>query len=242
MTPRRIILASSAVLALLVTGCGRHRPDWGRGWSHRGGRGGTMGMRGGMMGMHGGMMGMRGGMMGARGGMMSMQDPIARLLDHQAVLHLTGAQVNSLIGIDDKLQADNRPIRERMSGWHMTRSGGRRTFWGGQKKPDSAQMAANMAARKVIHDSMTTVMRAIRENNWRAMSAAYAVLNADQINTAAQFESRGGPGMDGQRVLISRFRGGQADGPPGPSGSGGFNRGRGMMRGGGGGSEPPGND
>jgi hypothetical protein len=228
MTSRRIALLSLAALALLVTACGRRRPDWGRERSDRDGRGGPGGN---MMFMRGGMM----GMMGRPGG-----DPIARLLDHQAALHLTSAQVNGLIAIDDKLQADNRPIRQRMSSWHMAhpqwggRGGG---FFGGRNKPDSAQMASMMAAHEAMHDSMTTVMRSIRENSWRATSAAYALLNADQINTAAQLESRGGPGMDGERVLISRFRGGDGGGPPGP---GGFQRGRGMMRGPGGGpSQPP---
>ena len=232
MTTRRLIFASLAVLALVAMGCGRNRPTWGRGrsgWSHRDGRGGP----------GDNVMFMRGGMMGPHGGMMAMEDPIARLLDHQAALHLTSAQVNSLIAIDDKLQADNRPIRERMSGWRMMPRGeGRRSMFGGRSEPDSAQMAAFMAARKAMHDSMTTVMRAIRENNWRATSAAYALLNADQINIASQFESRGGPGMGGERVLMSRFRGG----PSGPGESSGFNRGRGMMRGGGGASQPPGND
>jgi hypothetical protein len=188
-------------------------------------------MRDGMGGMHGGMMGMT-----------AMQDPIARLLDHQAALHLTSAQVNNLIAIDDKLQADNRPIRQRMSSWHMAPGERReRGFFGGRNKPDSAQIAAMMTARQAMHDSMTSVMRAIRENNWRATSAAYALLNADQINTAAQLE-RGGPGMDGNRVFISRFAG-PGGGPPSP---GGFQRGRGMMRGPGGGdrglSEPPGDE
>ena len=81
MTTRRFAFALCAVIALAVTACGGprfgHRHARG-GWFQRGeGRGGWEG---------------RDGPMG-HGGMMAMQDPIARLLDHQADLRLTTAQV-----------------------------------------------------------------------------------------------------------------------------------------------------
>ena len=58
------------------------------------------------------------------------------------------------------------------------------------KKPDSAQIAM----MRTMHDSAMTVMRSVRETNWRAQSTAYAVLTPDQLASAAQLESRGGSG------------------------------------------------
>jgi hypothetical protein len=179
-----------------------------------------------------------GGMMG----MMAMQDPIARLLDHQADLRLTSAQVNSLIAIDDKLQADNRPMRERLAGWGRSMRGAMGSG-DDRKKPDSAQMAM----MRTMHDSAMTVMRSVRENNWRAQSAAYAVLTPDQLTSAAQLGARGGDGRGPMGGGGPRGGMGAGAGPQGPGGAagrggmpGGFSGRRGMMRGGPGG--PPNGD
>jgi len=225
MMPRRIALALGAVLALTVTACGRPGFGHGRarmGWFQRGG------MRG------------RGGPPGHR--MMAMQDPIARMLDHQADLKLTTAQVNNLIAIDDKLLADNSPMRQKLAGWRGSMGQNRRD--GNRQKPDSAQMAK----RRTMHDSAMTVFRSIRENNWRATSAAYALLTPDQLTTAAQLQSRGRGGRgggSGPGGFMSRGGMGPGGGPPGAGGGrpgmpgGGYNR-RGMMMRGGPGQPPTG--
>ncbi len=218
MTPRRFAFASCALLALLVTACGR--PGFGHrhgrmAWSQRGGGGG------------------RGGS-GGRG--MMMQDPIARLLDHQADLKLTTAQVNNLITIDDKLQADNSPMRQKLSGWRGSMGRGGRGGRGDRQKPDSAQMSVHKAMR----DSAMTVFRSIRENNWRATSAAYAILTPDQLTTAAQLQSRARMGGGGPGGFMSRGGMGQGGGPGGgPGGMPGYSR-RGMMMRGGPGRPPTG--
>ena len=210
MTPRRFLFALGAVLALTITACGRFGFGHERGkdrWSHRGSRGG-------------------------RGMMVMQQDPVARLLDRQAALRLTPAQVTSLIAIDDKLQTDNRPMHQRLAGW-MQSSGMRGSRE--RSKPDSAQMAM----RSTMRDSMMTVFRSIRENNWRATSAAYAVLTQEQLQTAAQLES------PMNMLFRTRFGGpggfGPGGGPAGGRGMGGRPMGPGgSRRGMGDGGAPPG--
>jgi len=149
--------------------------------------------------------------------MMAMRDPIARLLDRQADLRLTTAQVNSLITIDDKLQGDNRPLRQRLAGWRGSMGRGDMRNAGDRKRPDSAQMAA----MRTMHDSAMTVFRTMRENAWRAQSAAYAVLTPEQLATAAQLESRDGGGgfwLSGAGGRAGPRGGMDADGGPGGGG------------------------
>ena len=214
MTLRQTISVLSIVLLPFTSAaCGRH----GRG--HRGYH--MMGGRGGMRGMHH----MHHG----------MGDPVAQLLDHQAALKLTAAQVNSLISIDEKLMADNKPLRDRLMALRPPMGGDR------DKKPDSASMAARVSQR----DSAVAVFQQMRENRWRAMNAAYGQLTEEQMSAVGRaggggrpggfrggFGGRGGPdgamgGMGGMRnggpesgrTGGGRPHGGGPGGPP--SGSGG---------------------
>lgn len=182
-------------------------------------------------------------MMGDRGGMRDMHhmhrgmgDPVAQLLDHQAALKLTAAQVNSLISIDEKLMADNKPLRDRLMALRPPMGGDR------DKKPDSASVAARMLQR----DSAGAVFQQVRENRWRAMNAAYGQLTDEQMSAVGRaggggrpggfhggFGGRGGPdgamGAMGRRMRdggpgSGRMGGGRphGGGPGGPpSGSGG---------------------
>ncbi len=169
MTLRQTISVLSIVLLPFTSAaCGRHA---------RGHHGYRMMMAG------------RGGMRGMRRMRRGMGDPVAQLLDHQAALKLTSAQVNSLISIDEKLIADNKPLRDRLMALRPAIDGDR------GKKPDSASAAARMAQR----DSAGAVFQQMRENRWRAMNAAYGQL------TDAQMSEVGRPGGDGRP---GGFRGG----------------------------------
>jgi LTXXQ motif family protein len=141
-----------------------------------------------------------------------MGDPVAQLLDHQAALKLTSAQMNSLISIDEKLIADNRPLRDRLMALRPPMGGDR------GKKPDSASAAARIPQR----DSAAAVFQQMRENRWRAMNAAYGQLTEEQMSALGRaggggrpggfrggFEGRGGP------------EGGMRDGGPGSGRTGG---------------------
>jgi len=134
-----------------------------------------------------------------------MHDPIAKLLDHQTLLHLTPAQVNSIISIDDKLHSDNKPLMERLMAMHM---GGRRGE-GGSGGAD-ANHGPPSAARR---DSVMTVMRTLHENVWRATAAADAVLTPEQLNTAGNLDHAGHPGMG--MMMFRRPGMGPEGGPPG---------------------------
>jgi len=158
-----------------------------------------------------------------------MSDPVARLLDRQATLRLTAAQVNSLIAIDEKLIADNKPLRDRLMAW--------RPSWrrhGGGRGADTS----NAGARAAQRDSAAAEFQQIRENQWRAANAAYAQLTDEQMRSVGRVEGGGwrdggfggpdGPGMsDGP---AGSRRPGPREGPPGggpggghggpPSGSG----------------------
>jgi hypothetical protein len=170
------ITLSAGVVTAQDAGPGQGGPGrWGpgRGGQFEGQRGGP-GMRGGRRNMR-----MR------RRGMHRMQDPVARLLDHQTALHLSAAQVNSIITIDNKLRADNKPLvqqlmamREGMRRNRSQQQGG--NAGGAPARPSSAQ-----------RDSAMTIMRTIRENTWRATAAANAVLTPDQLNTAGNLGQRG---------------------------------------------------
>jgi hypothetical protein len=105
-----------------------------------------------------------------------MQDPVARLLDHQTALHLSVAQVNNIIGIDNKLHADNKPLVERL----MAMRAGMRREAGASGAPTGPSAAQR--------DSAMSIMRSIRENAWRATAAANAVLTPDQLNTAGNLD------------------------------------------------------
>ncbi len=206
MTLRQTISVLSIVLLpFTAAACGRH----GRG--HHG---------------YHKMMGGWGGMRGMHHMYHGMEDPVAQLLDHQAALKLTAAQVNSLISIDEKLMADNKPLRDRLMVLRPPMGGDR------DKKPDSATMAARVSQG----DSAAAVFQQMRENRWRAMNAAYGQLTEEQMSAVGRagggFGGRGGPdgamgGMGGMRdggpgsgrMGGGRPHGGGPGGPP--SGSGG---------------------
>ncbi len=207
MTLRQTISVFSLVLLPFASAaCGRHA----RG--HHG-YGMMMAHRGGMRGMHSMHRGMGGG------------DPVAQLLDHQAPLKLTSAQVNSLISIDEKLIADNKPLRDRLMALRPPMGGDR------GKKPDSASVAARIPQR----DSAAAVVQQMRENRWRAMNAAYGQLTEEQMSAVGRagggggrpgglrggFGGRGGPdggmrdgGQGTGRTGGGRPRGGGPGGPP----------------------------
>jgi hypothetical protein len=121
-----------------------------------------------------------------RRGMHRMHDPVARLLEHQTALHLSVAQVNNIIAIDNKLHADNKPLVERLTAMRSTmRRNGPRAQEGagagaGPTRPSAAQ-----------RDSVMSIMQTVRENMWRATAAANAVLTPDQLNTAGNFDRAG---------------------------------------------------
>jgi hypothetical protein len=214
MTLRKIISVLSLVLLpLAAAACGRHtRGHYGHHMMMMGGHGGMRGMHR----MHRG-----------------MGDPVAQLLDHQAALKLTPAQVNSLISIDEKLISDNKPLRDRLMALRPPMGGDR------SKKPDSATMAARRAARMPQRDSAAAVFQQMRENRWRAMNAAYGQLTEEQMNQVGRaggggrpggfrggFGGRGGPdggmrdgGAGPGRMGGGRPHGGAPGGPPSGSNS-----------------------
>src|SRR5665213_3184227 len=152
MTLRQTISALSLVLLPFTSAaCGRHA---------RGHHSNHMMMAG------------RGGMRGMHHMHRGMGDPVAQLLDRQAALKLTAAQVNSLISIDEKLIADNKPLRDRLMALRPPMGGDR------DKKPDSAMIAARMPQR----DSAAAVFQQMRANRWRAMNAAYGQLTEEQMS------------------------------------------------------------
>jgi len=195
MTLRKTFsILSLVALSLSAAACGRHARQ------HRDFRMMMMSHQGGMHGMHR----MHHG----------MGDPVAQLLDHQAGLRLTAAQVNSLISIDEKLKTDNTPLRDRLMALRPARGA----------KADSSNPAARIPQR----DSAATIMQQMRENRWRAMNSAYAQLTEEQMGMVAH-RGGGGPGGPGG------FRGGRGGmGMPG-GGQGPGRTGGGKMRGGAGG-------
>jgi LTXXQ motif family protein len=208
MLRKSLSVLSLIALSLFAAACGRHARQ------HRDFR---------MM-----MMSRQGGMHGMRRMHRGMGDPVAQLLDHQAALRLTAAQVNSLISIDEKLKTDNTPLRDRLMALRPPRGA----------KADSS----NPAARTPQRDSAATIMQQMRENRWRAMNSAYAQLTEEQMGMVA---NRGGgpagPGgfRGGRGGTGMRGGGGQAPGQMG----GGKMRGSGGGGGGGGGAgNPPSGD
>jgi hypothetical protein len=203
MTLRKSLSVFSLIaLSLSAAACGRH------GRQHRDFRMMMMSHQGGMHRMH----------RMHRG----MGDPVAQLLDHQAALRLTAAQVNSLISIDEKLKTDNTPLRDRLMALRPARGA----------KTDSSNPAARIPQR----DSAATVMQQMRENRWRAMNSAYAQLTEEQMGMVAH--RGGGPGGPGGP---GGFRGGRGGmGMPG-GGQGPGRTGGGKMRGGAGGGGGAGN-
>ena len=137
---------------------------------------------------HMGMAGEEGGVADPRHGRHHMRragmrhrahDPVARLLDHQTYLKLSATQVNSLIAIDEKLHADNKPLMERLGGFFHrgeSREGNREQR---REAPDPAR-----------RDSVVTIMTQLRENAWRANATADAVLSAEQLNLAGGLDHR----------------------------------------------------
>jgi hypothetical protein len=154
----------------------------------------------------------------------AMRDPVARLLDHQGSLRLTPPQVNSLIAIDEKLQSDNRPLRERLASLRPARQGHGRMKGGTGGGGGAGIDTVNVAARTARRDSAAAVMQIMRENRWRATNAAYAQLTDEQMRAAARLEGgpRSGGGPGGRDGTPDRRGPGGMNGPPGgpPSGPG----------------------
>lgn len=126
-------------------------------------------------------------------GMHRMHDPIARLLEHQTLLHLTPAEVNSIIAIDDKLHNDNKPLVDRLMGMRAQMRDRERGWRGrGRDRADSAS-AGGAAPSRGQRDSVMTIIRTIRENVWRATAAADAVLTPEQLNTAGTLDPAAHP-------------------------------------------------
>ncbi len=125
-----------------------------------------------------------------RRGMRRMHDPVARLLEHQTALHLSVAQVNNIIAIDNKLHADNKPLVERLM---AMRSGMRRN--GPRAQGGAGEGGGPMGPSVAQRDSVMGIMQSMRENTWRATAAANAVLTADQLNTAGNFDRATHPNM-----------------------------------------------
>jgi len=117
-----------------------------------------------------------------------MRDPVATLLEHQTALHLSVVQVNNIIAIDNKLHADNKPLVERLMAMRpgMRRGGPRQEGGAGAGVGPTGPSAAQ-------RDSAMSIMQTIRENSWRATAAANAVLTADQLNTAGNFDRAARP-------------------------------------------------
>jgi hypothetical protein len=143
----------------------------------------------------------------------SMHDPVAHLLDAQIALRLTPAQVNNLISIDEKLRSENEAVAARLHAAMMAMHGNRGD--GREGRSDSGGGRPDGDARAMVaHDSARALMSTMRENVWRAMAAASAVLTPDQSRTAATLvmlhshghEHGGDPGMS------------SPDGPDGPDG------------------------
>ncbi len=134
-----------------------------------------------------------------------MHDPVARLLEHQTALHLSVAQVNNIIAIDNKLHADNKPLVERLMAMRSTmrrnrpHGQGEAGAGGGSTGPSAAQ-----------RDSVMSVMQTVRENVWRATAAANAVLTPDQLNTAGNLDRAGRPNMMWRMAPPGGNRGGGA--------------------------------
>lgn len=138
-----------------------------------------------------------------------MRDPIARLLDHQTLLHLTPAEVNSIIGIDDKLHNDNKPLIERLMAMRPMRG----RAWGGRGHGRSGAdtTAGPEGAVRARRDSAMAIIRSIRENVWRATAAADAVLTPEQLNAAGNLDPaghRGGMMLMRSREMMPDGRGG----------------------------------
>ena len=151
----------------------------------------------------------RGGHDGMQGGMHHLQmrrhrmhDPVARLLDHQTYLRLTPTQVNSIISIDDKLHADNKPLMERLMAMH------------GERRPGGTE-ATHTPPSAAQRDSAMTIMRSIHENVWRATASADAVLTAEQLNLAGSLDHAGRAGRHSGMSPGGPERGGRDGGSRG---------------------------
>lgn len=93
-------------------------------------------------------------------------DPVARLLDRQTALALSGPQVMQLIALHETMRAKERPIVDRM---HSLMPG-----------RDSRDVS------EVSRESLGTLADMLSEIHWRTESAADSLLTADQRQTAAR--------------------------------------------------------
>jgi hypothetical protein len=95
-------------------------------------------------------------------------DPVARLLDRQTALALTGGQVTQLIALHETMRAKERPIQERIHSLIPDARGERRRL------------------SEVPRESIGTLVDMLHEIHWRAESSADSLLSDEQRRTAAR--------------------------------------------------------
>jgi hypothetical protein len=96
------------------------------------------------------------------------EDPVARILDRQTALVLTGAQVTQLIALHEAMRAKERPIRDRIH----------------SLAPDGRGSWREMS--EVSRESVGTLADMLHEIHWRTENSADSLLTAEQRETAAR--------------------------------------------------------
>lgn len=123
-----------------------------------------------------------------------MSDPAARLLDEQAMLQLSGAQVNQLIALHESTREQTRAVMDQI----------RAMFPRPQGQNQGEQPAQRPQLSQQQRDNLSTLMDSLRTIRWRATSAADSVLTADQrhvaMNLAMARRSRMGLGRRGMMM------------------------------------------
>jgi hypothetical protein len=108
-----------------------------------------------------------------------MDDPVARILDRQTALSLTGGQVTQLIALHEAMRVKERPIQDRMRSLTPASRGERRQW------------------PEVSRESVGTLADMLREIHWRAESSADSLLTDQQRQAAARLamdQDRAAPG------------------------------------------------
>lgn len=145
--------------------------------------------QGGGQGQHEGRGGMRGGRMGS---------PVARLIEHQQDLNLSGDQVARLQQIDQALQTETQPLRQQLQQFRPARgqNGGGQDAQGQRPEPSDADREA-MRQRM---EQARPVMDQLRKANDAAMQRAMQVLTPEQRTQAQSLmPQRGERGQGGRR-------------------------------------------
>jgi hypothetical protein len=118
-----------------------------------------------------------------RGAATPGEDPVARLLDRQTALVLSGSQVTQLIALHEAMRAKERPIQDRMHSLAPASPRDRHRW------------------PEVSRESVGTLADMLREIHWRAESSADSLLTEQQRQTAARLavdEDRAGEGASGR--------------------------------------------